>query len=170
MSVTPFSAQALISFSRMAREAFASGIRQFQVKLGADCDNEADIARLRLVREAVGPGPIVYGDWNCGANRLDAIRVGSIAQRCAQIVREPGGVAQAVVEHARTVGHGIVGRRGEVVLAARDRGLYNAVTDCGAGGFSTSPFMSKLEAWQGQKKWPSSACQVTEQPKWVQRW
>jgi L-alanine-DL-glutamate epimerase-like enolase superfamily enzyme len=60
----------------MAREAFASGIRQFQAKLGADSDNEADIARLRLVREAVGPGPIVYGDWNCGANRLDAIRVG----------------------------------------------------------------------------------------------
>lgn len=60
----------------MAREAFGSGIRQFQAKLGADNDNEADIARLRLVREAVGPGPIVYGDWNCGANRLDAIRVG----------------------------------------------------------------------------------------------
>tara|TARA_R110002020_G_scaffold53338_1_gene149258 strand:- start:1306 stop:2409 length:1104 start_codon:yes stop_codon:yes gene_type:complete len=62
--------------ARMARDAFKSGIRQFQAKLGADSDNEADIARLRLVREAVGAGPIVYGDWNCGANRLDAIRVG----------------------------------------------------------------------------------------------
>ena len=28
------------------------------------------------VREAVGPGPLVYGDWNCGATRLHATRVG----------------------------------------------------------------------------------------------
>ena len=26
----------------------------------------------------------------------------------------------------------------DVLLAARDRGLYNAVTDCGAGGFSSA--------------------------------
>ncbi len=26
----------------------------------------------------------------------------------------------------------------DVVLAARDRGLYNAITDCGAGGFSSA--------------------------------
>ncbi len=60
----------------MAREAYANGIRQFQVKLGADCDWQADVARLRMVREAVGDGPLVYGDWNCGATRLDAIRTG----------------------------------------------------------------------------------------------
>lgn len=62
--------------ARMAREAYATGIRQFQVKLGADDDWQADVARLRLVREEVGAGPLVYGDWNCGAQRLDAIRVG----------------------------------------------------------------------------------------------
>ncbi len=62
--------------ARMAHEAQATGITQFQAKLGADADWEADVARLRLVREAVGPGPLVYGDWNCGATRLHATRVG----------------------------------------------------------------------------------------------
>ena len=62
--------------ARIARDARASGMEQFQVKLGADGDWQADVARLRLVREAVGAGPLVYGDWNCGATQLDAIRVG----------------------------------------------------------------------------------------------
>ncbi len=62
--------------ARIAREAKAQGIDQFQVKLGADDDWQADVARLRLVREAVGDGPLVFGDWNCGASRLDATRVG----------------------------------------------------------------------------------------------
>lgn len=62
--------------ARIAREAIAGGMTQIQVKLGADDDWQADVARLRLVREAVGDGPIVYGDWNCGASRLDATRVG----------------------------------------------------------------------------------------------
>ena len=60
---------------RIAAEAHLAGMRQFQVKLGADDNWEADVARLRKVREAVGNGPIVYGDWNCGATRLDATRV-----------------------------------------------------------------------------------------------
>lgn len=62
--------------ARLATEAYGKGIRQFQCKLGADNDWEADVARLRLVREAVGEGPLVYGDWNCGSTKLDAIRVG----------------------------------------------------------------------------------------------
>lgn len=62
--------------ARMAKDAYASGIRQIQIKLGADSDWQADVARLRLVREAVGNGPLVYGDWNCGATRLDATRTG----------------------------------------------------------------------------------------------
>ena len=62
--------------ARMAREAQAVGIGQFQVKLGADGDWQADVERLRRVREAVGDGPLVYGDWNCGATRLFATRVG----------------------------------------------------------------------------------------------
>ncbi len=61
--------------ARIAREAQAQGMTQFQVKLGADANWEADLARLTQVREAVGPGPLVYGDWNCGATQLDATRV-----------------------------------------------------------------------------------------------
>ncbi|MEM1274394.1 MAG: mandelate racemase/muconate lactonizing enzyme family protein [Pseudomonadota bacterium] len=62
--------------ARMAREAQASGITQFQAKLGAGGDWQTDVARLRRVREAVGPGPLVYGDWNCGTTSLTASRVG----------------------------------------------------------------------------------------------
>ena len=60
--------------ARMAREAQQTGIGQFQVKLGADSDWQADAERLVKVREAVGSGPLVYGDWNCGAGRLQATR------------------------------------------------------------------------------------------------
>ena len=51
---------------KIARDAQAKGMTQFQVKLGADNNWEADVARLRMVREEVGSGPLVYGDWNCG--------------------------------------------------------------------------------------------------------
>lgn len=62
--------------ARIAQEAQMHGITQFQVKLGADQNWQADVARLRQVREAVGDGPLVYGDWNCGAASLDATRIG----------------------------------------------------------------------------------------------
>jgi len=62
--------------ARIAREAQAQGMAQFQVKLGASGDWQTDAERLIRVREAVGEGPLVYGDWNCGATTLDAIRVG----------------------------------------------------------------------------------------------
>lgn len=75
--------------AEMAREAQAAGIAQFQVKLGADRDWEADVARLRLVREAVGPGPLVYGDWNCGADRLTATRVGRAAAHLDVMLEQP---------------------------------------------------------------------------------
>ena len=54
--------------ARIASDAYHQGIQQFQVKLGADQDWQADVERLRLVRDAVGAGPLVYGDWNCGAS------------------------------------------------------------------------------------------------------
>ena len=46
---------------------------QFQVKLGASGDWQTDVERLVRVREALGDGPLVYGDWNCGTSRLDAV-------------------------------------------------------------------------------------------------
>ncbi|WP_270727537.1 mandelate racemase/muconate lactonizing enzyme family protein [Shimia sp. Alg240-R146] len=60
----------------IASEAQKQGITQFQVKLGASGDWQTDVERLAKVREAVGRGPLVYGDWNCGATSLDATRVG----------------------------------------------------------------------------------------------
>jgi L-alanine-DL-glutamate epimerase-like enolase superfamily enzyme len=62
--------------ARIATDAHATGIRQFQVKLGADSNWEADAERLTKVRAAVGSGPLVYGDWNCGASRLHATHTG----------------------------------------------------------------------------------------------
>lgn len=60
--------------ARMAKDAYDGGMRQFQAKLGADNDWQADVARLRLVREAVGDGPLVYGDWNNMGTQLDCTR------------------------------------------------------------------------------------------------
>ena len=75
--------------ARIAREAKAAGITQFQAKLGADDDWQADVARLALVREAVGPGPLVYGDWNCGADRLTATRVGRAVAHLDVMLEQP---------------------------------------------------------------------------------
>ncbi|WP_171176942.1 mandelate racemase/muconate lactonizing enzyme family protein [Ruegeria sp. HKCCD8929] len=75
--------------ARIAREAQAQGITQFQVKLGADSDWQVDAARLRLVREAVGDGPLVYGDWNCGTTSLDATRVGRAVADLDVMLEQP---------------------------------------------------------------------------------
>lgn len=75
--------------ARIARDAQCQGITQFQAKLGADDDWQADVARLSLVREAVGDGPLVYGDWNCGAKKLDAIRVGRAVADLDVMLEQP---------------------------------------------------------------------------------
>ncbi|MFN3156673.1 mandelate racemase/muconate lactonizing enzyme family protein [Marivita cryptomonadis] len=75
--------------ARIARDAQAQGITQFQAKLGASGDWQTDVERLAKVREAVGPGPLVYGDWNCGATTLDAIRVGRAAAHLDVMLEQP---------------------------------------------------------------------------------
>lgn len=75
--------------ARMAREARAAGIGQFQVKLGADGDWQADVERLTRVREAVGAGPLVYGDWNCGSDTLTATRVGRAVAHLDIMLEQP---------------------------------------------------------------------------------
>ena len=76
----------------LLNEAFAFSTQQSQVveagagggcssQVGLDVEvalrpGQADAERLIKVREAVGDGPLVYGDWNCGATTLDAIRAG----------------------------------------------------------------------------------------------
>ena len=75
--------------ARIARDAYATGIRQFQVKLGADDDWQADAERLIKVRQAVGDGPLVYGDWNCGASRLHATRTGRAVAHLDVMLEQP---------------------------------------------------------------------------------
>lgn len=75
--------------ARIAKEAYATGIRQFQVKLGVDADWEADAERLVKVREAVGKGPLVYGDWNCGATKLQATRTGRAVAHLDVMLEQP---------------------------------------------------------------------------------
>ncbi len=75
--------------ARIAKDAHATGIRQFQVKLGADKNWEADAERLIKVREAVGDGPLVYGDWNCGASKLQATRTGRAVAHLDVMLEQP---------------------------------------------------------------------------------
>ncbi len=75
--------------ARMARDAFDQGMRQFQVKLGADADWQTDAERLAKVREAVGNGPLVYGDWNCGSDALSATRTGRAVAHLDVMLEQP---------------------------------------------------------------------------------
>jgi len=117
--------------ARIAREAQAQGITQFQAKLGASGDWQTDVERLVKVREAVGPGPLVYGDWNCGATSLEATRVGRavahldvmLEQPCATLedcarVRSATGLAMKLDELAHDT---------ESLLAAHRLGIMDAV-------------------------------------------
>ncbi|MEO0391424.1 MAG: enolase C-terminal domain-like protein, partial [Pseudomonadota bacterium] len=116
---------------RIALEAQAKGITQFQCKLGASGDWQTDVERLTKVRAAVGPGPLVYGDWNCGANRLDATRVARavadqdimIEQPCATLedcaaVRAASGLPMKLDELAHDT---------DSLLRAHQMGILDAV-------------------------------------------
>ena len=91
--------------AQMAKDAYAKGMRQFQVKLGADNNNDADIARLRLVREAVGESPLVYGDWNCGATSLNAIRVGRAVMDIDVMLEQPCATLEECASVKNATGH-----------------------------------------------------------------
>lgn len=88
----------------IAEAAYAEGIRQFQVKVGADDDWEADVARIRAVRQAVGPGPLVYADWNCGATSLTAIRVAQAVRDLDVMLEQPCESLEACAEVRRATG------------------------------------------------------------------
>jgi len=77
------------AMAEIASTAKQSGIMQFQVKLGADNNWRADVARLTQVREAVGDEALVYGDWNCGSSQLDAIRVGRAVAHLDIMLEQP---------------------------------------------------------------------------------
>ncbi len=86
--------------AQMAKQAYATGMRQFQVKLGASGDWQTDVERLTKVREAVGAGPLVYGDWNCGASKLMATRVGRAVAHLDVMLEQPC----ATIEDCTAVG------------------------------------------------------------------
>lgn len=75
--------------ANIAKSAQREGIQQFQVKLGADGNWRTDVERLRKVRAAVGEGPLVYGDWNCGCNQLDATRVARAVAHLDIMLEQP---------------------------------------------------------------------------------
>jgi len=74
---------------RIAQNAKQQGITQFQAKLGADNDWQADVARLTKIREAVSPEHLVYGDWNCGSPKLEAIRVARAVAHLDLMLEQP---------------------------------------------------------------------------------
>ena len=97
--------------AEIAQAGYNEGIRQFQAKLGADNDWRKDVERLMAVREVVGEGPLVFGDWNCCASQLDAVRAARavahldimIEQPCAtmescNVVRQTTGLAMKMDE------------------------------------------------------------------------
>jgi len=117
--------------ARIAKEAYASGVRQFQAKLGVDADWHADAERLIKIREAVGDGPLVYGDWNCGATKLQATRTGRavadldvmLEQPCKTLedcaaVRAATGLPMKIDENAHDLAS---------LLRARELGCLDAV-------------------------------------------
>jgi L-alanine-DL-glutamate epimerase-like enolase superfamily enzyme len=89
---------------RIAAAAKAEGIGQFQAKLGADGDWRSDVARLEAVRDAVGPGPLIYADWNRGATTLTAIRVAQAVRHLDILLEQPCATLEACAEVRRTSG------------------------------------------------------------------
>ena len=116
---------------RMAIEALNSGIRQIQVKLGADGDWRMDVERLTIIRKSMPDDVLVYGDWNAGADKLTAIRVGRavadldimLEQPCETIaqcadVKAATGLAMKLDENAHDIAS---------LLEGENRGCMDAV-------------------------------------------
>jgi len=89
----------------IARDAQAQGITQFQVKLGASGDWQTDVERLVKVRETVGQGPLVYGDWNCGATSLDASRVARAVADQDVMIEQPCATLEDCARVREAAGH-----------------------------------------------------------------
>jgi len=90
--------------AKIAKDALGQGIRQFQAKLGADNDWRADVERLGAVRDAIGPDPLLYGDWNCGATVVDAIRVTQAVRDLDVMLEQPCDTLEACAEVRRVSG------------------------------------------------------------------
>ena len=81
--------------SRAAPEAMADkleeyqaqGFKQFQMKVGADADE--DIRRIRLVTERLAPGNRLGADANCGWKQHEAVRVVSAVSDLEFYLEQP---------------------------------------------------------------------------------
>lgn len=82
----------------IAQTAYDQGIRQFQAKLGASGTWQTDVERLKAVREVIGIEPLLYGDWNCGATKLEAIRVAQAAKHLDVMLEQPCATLEACAE------------------------------------------------------------------------
>ena len=88
----------------IAKKAYDQGIRQFQAKVGAGGDWQMDVQRITAVREAVGDGPILYCDWNCGATSYEAIRVGLAVKHLDVMLEQPCATLEACAKVRNTTG------------------------------------------------------------------
>jgi len=77
------------AMAEIAVNAQQQGIRQFQVKLGADNSWRKDVERLTEVRKAVNTEALVYGDWNCCGSQLDTSRVGRAVAHLDIMLEQP---------------------------------------------------------------------------------
>lgn len=73
----------------IAKLAYAGGVRQFQARLGADNNWRADVERLAVVREVVGPRALVFGDWSSSASTLTATRVAREVSGMDVMIEQP---------------------------------------------------------------------------------
>ncbi|MGR3712435.1 MAG: enolase C-terminal domain-like protein [Shimia sp.] len=62
------------------------------------------MARLTQVRAAVGQGPRVYGDWNCGADTLTAIRVARATAHLDVMLEQPCATLEACAQVQKSTG------------------------------------------------------------------
>lgn len=90
--------------AKIAKQAHQQGIKQFQCKLGSDNNWQTDAERLIRVRKAVGDGPLVYGDWNCGATQLDATRVARAVAHLDIMLEQPCKTLEECAEVKTTTG------------------------------------------------------------------
>ena len=127
-------------------EGVVAGVRDYGNRMGIPTSNGAVYFDERFVANplvfcgTVGLIPknkidktVEAGDWVVslgGRTGRDGIHGATFSSAALE-----EGIASSVVQ----IGHAIMEKRVmDVLLQARDRGLYRSVTDCGAGGFSSA--------------------------------
>ena len=90
--------------TRRAQELIAAGFDTIKVKVGTEV--AADIARVRAVRRAIGPGPAMVIDANCGYDAPTAIAMAREIEDCDIALFEqptPRGDFEALAEVRRAI-------------------------------------------------------------------